>query len=58
MDKTQIMDLVTKVRINLYRTYLYVNNVKIMLTLFEKNIYIIDEVEETLTYMNTEGKIC
>ena len=29
-----------------------------MLTLFEKNIYIIDEVEETLTYMNTEGKIC
>ena len=39
-------------------TYLYVNNVKIMLTLFEKNIYIIDEVEETLTYMNTEGKIC
>ena len=42
----------------LYMTYLYVNNVKIMLTLFEKNIYIIDEVEETLTYMNTEGKIC
>ena len=42
----------------LYMTYLYVKYVKIMLTLFEKNIYIIDEVRETFTYMDTEGKIC
>ena len=50
-------DLVTKVRIILYMTYLHVNYMKIMLILFEKNIYIIDEVRETLTYMDTEGKI-